>query len=116
MERLSLITYKNCQIVFFNGQGATEEEICSWIDKLTEFAIKNKTNRILLDVTGTFLTPKVKEAATNSAKKAEAHFGKMFSSIVGLSTVQRLIANAIFRGQYFAANIEDAKNWLASKA
>ena len=116
MERTSIITHQGCRIVFFDGKNLKEDEICEGIEKFTDISVENKINLSILDVTGTHTTPKVRETASNAVKRASSQLGKLYSALIGLSAVQRIIANAINRDQYFASNIEDAKNWLVSKA
>jgi hypothetical protein len=116
MERINIITHKNCKIVVLDGKNLSEDELCNLIYQFNDVAVQNRINYFMLDVTGTHTTPKVRNIATECNKKATEQLGKIYTSLVGLSTLQRIIANAISRGQYFAANIEDAKNWLASKA
>jgi hypothetical protein len=64
----------------------------------------------MLDITGTYSTPKVKETASNARQKANKQLGKVYSALIGISTIQRIIANAINKEQYFASNIDDAKD------
>jgi hypothetical protein len=115
METISIITHQSNRIVFFDGKNLKEDEICKGIEKLTESAIQNKINLIMLDISGTHTTPKVRETAALANKRANATLGKTYNALIGLSQLQRIIANAINREQYFASNIEDAKNWLISK-
>jgi hypothetical protein len=116
MELVSIITHENKKIVFLNAKDIKDEnELCINISKMADIAIKNNINRLLFDVTGTFLTPKIKETAAKGAELDKKALGQVYSALVGLSPMQRIIANVISRGQYFATNIEDAKKWLVSK-
>jgi hypothetical protein len=116
MENISIIAHLGKRIAFFDAKNLKENEICEGIEKLTDIAITNKINLLMLDISGTHTTPKVRETASNANKRANAELGKIYNALIGLSQLQRIIASAINREQYFASNIEDAKNWLISKS
>jgi hypothetical protein len=115
MEQISIITHNNCKILFLNAKNLNEDQICDLMYKFNDLAIQNKINHLLMDLTGTHTTPKVRDIAAECSKKATTQLGKIYPALVGLSTIQRVIANVINRDQYFASDIEDAKKWLASK-
>jgi hypothetical protein len=115
MERIKILTHNKSNIAFLDAKNLSEDENCEWIDKLNNFAITNKIRLLLLDVTGTHITVKVKEAASASAKKTNAILGKTYIALIGLTPMQRMLANVINQGQYFASDMEDGKRWLASR-
>jgi hypothetical protein len=116
MELVSIITYNGKRIVFMNAKDVKDEiELCANISKMADVAIKNNINLFLFEVTGTRTTPKVKDTIEKAAELNKKMLGKVHSALVGLSSIQRIIANVISRDQYFANDIEDAKKWLVSK-
>jgi hypothetical protein len=117
MERVSIITHESIKLVFLNAKDLKDEnELCRNIDRLADTAIKNRIKFFLIDVTGTHTTPKVQDTAKKAIERSKSQLGQVYSSLVGLSALQRIIANAINREQYFASSIDDAKKWLLSKA
>jgi hypothetical protein len=116
MERISIITHKDLRIVVLDGKNLQEDELCKSIEEHCDIAIKNKIIYWITDVTNTHSTPKVRDTAEKSMKKAFDQLGTFYSVIIGLSSIQRLIAKAVNRNQHFTANMEDAKEWLTTKA
>jgi hypothetical protein len=116
MDRIKIINEQNCRMVYFDGKNLEEKEIMENTEKFTTLGIQNNINLFLLDVVGTRTTPKVRESSANSVKRTTAHFGKAYYALVGLSAVQRIIANVLTKDQFFAENVEDAKKWLVSRS
>jgi len=116
MERISIIMYEGVKLIFLNAKDIKDEnELCMNIEKLADTAIINNIKLFLMDVTGTHTTPRVRDTANKALEKSKNQLGQIYSSLIGLSAVQRIIANTISRDQHFAANIDDAKKWLLSK-
>lgn len=108
--------HEGVKLIFLDAKDIKDEnELCMNIEKLADTAIKNNINLFLMDVTGTHTTPRVKEAANKAIEKSKNQLGQIHSSLIGLSALQRIIANSLNRDQYFAASIDDAKKWLLSK-
>jgi hypothetical protein len=116
MERINIITHKGVRILALDGKNLKEDELCESIEKHSETAIANKINLMLLDVTNTRSTTKVKDVSFKSRKKMDDALGQCYSAIIGLSSLQRLVANTVNRDQYFATDMEDGKNWLVKKS
>ena len=116
MERLKIIVHNGSQIAYLNANALVDiDEFCLLIEQLTKLAIQQKTNLILINITDSFMAPMVREKTKEEVKKAKQHFGQVHAAIVGLSGVQRLIANLLNKEEYFAKDFDDAKNWLVQK-
>lgn len=112
----SVIYHKGQKIVFTDLSGLNEQEILKGLEESKDLVLKENVKLLIVDVTNTTTTKTIKEKASGIISDVEQNVGKFHSSLIGLRLAQQVIANLINRDQYFASNIEDAKEWLAKKA
>lgn len=113
---MSVITHKGKRIIYGNLTGLSEAEILKFLDESKEILIKEKTNLLILDITDTTTTKAIKQKSQQVIVEVEKEVGKIYSSLIGLRLSQQIIANIIKSDQYFASNLENAKEWLIKKA
>jgi len=114
------IEHKGKKILFSNyaNIGSREDEYLKAIEE-TKQELLNCTSKVILtltDVTGSWSTP----ATMAKAKELTAVIGakgvRGASATVGMSGAKKLMAQMLRPDMYFAASIEDAKEWLVKHA
>ena len=115
-DRFQILTHKGHKILFGDFTGLKPAEIVAQITASTQPMIDQKINFLCNDVANTTSDDSIKKAAAESLAKVTAANGKVFSSIVGIRGIQKIIASAIVRDTYFASNREEAFDWLVSQA
>lgn len=117
MERISIVKHKEASMVFLDASRIVDiDEFCQYLKDLTDLAIEQNINLIMIDVENAFMAPKVRQTTKQEAQRAQAHFGQVHTAISGVKGLQRVLINLINRKEYFAKDLEDAKSWLISKA
>ena len=111
-----IIEYENHKILFLDMAGKDEEEILWSHPSLKEGMVKNKIVLLLLDTTNTRTTEKIKESSVETIKYVEQHNGPTLTALIGLRGIQKMIANAITKGIYFAKDREDGCRWLVANS
>jgi hypothetical protein len=111
-ERISKVVRDGKVIVILDLSGLKEEEILPLFPAFQEFVVKERCTRLLIDISDTYTTEKVKAASMASDAYVKEKLGKTSKALVGVKGVQRIIANAIDRNQYFASDREDALRHL----
>jgi hypothetical protein len=114
-EKLTIIEHKGQRLLYANFAGLGEDEILALFDQMKVLCIQHKIHLQIVNVLNTDTTPKIKEAAITIRQEIAAAIGTIYSSLVGLRLSQQIVANVISRDQYFASNLEDAKDWLVNK-
>jgi hypothetical protein len=114
-ERIQVLTHLGEKLLHANLSGLSEDEIIVIHEKIKAIAIRDKIYLHILDVSNTNTTQRVKEVAATTMKEIISKIGPIYSSLIGLRLAQQIIANMINRDQYFASNLEDAKDWLVKK-
>ncbi len=112
-ERITKIVHKGKDIIILDFSGLKEAEMLALFDPLHELAVKERCTRFLIDISDTFTTEKIKAASIASEAYLRERVGQPRNALVGVRGVQRMLANAIERGQYFASSREDALDHLA---
>jgi len=115
-SRAQVITHKGHKILFVDCAGLKPAEIVAEINGSTQPMIDQKINLLCNDVANTTTDDSIKKAAAESMAKVTAANGRVFSSIVGIRGIQKIIASAIARDTYFASSKEEAFDWLVSQA
>jgi hypothetical protein len=111
------MTHKGKKILFLNAKGLREAEYMVAQEELKQALLKErKSALVLVDATGTEMTTKTtnkaKEVAT--ATKAEG-IPDGPSVVVGLTGLQRAVAQLFGRGIHFSNTVEEAKEWLVKE-
>ena len=114
------IVYQGKQILCVNGQNLSEGEFTQALDEFrAEYMRKPEGTRVLIDLSGTRMTETI-TAKTRQVDRELAAFSRARGlpdqpvALVGLSLLQRTVAQLIGRGIYYAENTEKAKEWLAT--
>ena len=110
-------TYKNKKILFLNANGLREAEYMVAQEELKQELLKARISAlVLVDATGTEMTTKTTNKAKEvaAATKAEGIVDGP-SVVVGLSGLQRAVAQLFGRGIHFSSTVEEAKEWLVKE-
>jgi hypothetical protein len=114
-EKLTIIEHKGQKLLYANFAGLGENEILALFDQMKVLCIQHNIHLQIVNVSNTNTTPKIKETAITTRQEIANAIGTIYSSLVGLHLAQQIVANVISRDQYFASNLEDAKDWLVKK-
>ncbi len=111
------ITYKGKRILFLNAKGLREAEYMVAMEEMRQELLKERDGvLVLVDATGTEMTTqttnKAKEIATATKDKG---IPDKPSVVVGLTGLQRAVAQLFGRGIHFSGTIEEAKDWLVKE-
>ncbi len=111
------ITYKGKRMLFVNAAGLPEAECLVAFEELKQALIKEgKGVLVLVDMSKTTMTQKI----TNKAKEATAATMAMGikdkpNAVVGLTGLQKAVAQLFGRGLHFSNSIEEAREWLVQE-
>jgi hypothetical protein len=111
------ITHKGKRILFVNGAGLSEAECLIAFEEMKQALLKEGTGvLVLVDVSHLGMTRalvnKAKEAT--EATKAVGIKDKP-NAVVGLTGVQKAVAQLFGREIHFADSVEEAKEWLVKE-
>jgi len=111
-------THKGKRILFLNAKGLREAEYMAAMEEMRQELLKERDGvLVLVDATGTEMTTKTTNKAKEiaAATKAKGIPDKP-SVVVGLTGLQRAVAQLFGRGIHFSSTIEEAKDWLVKEA
>lgn len=115
-DRIQVIQYKGQKILFNNSSNLKGPEAAALVPEITGIMIAQRINLIFHDVTGSTTDETVKKASVESVEQVTAALGKsIHSAFIGIRGIQKIIANAACRGQYFASTKEEALDWLVKQ-
>jgi len=114
-ERIRIINHKGIKVLFVDNSGLTTSEIVSSFPRRTKLAIENKIVRTFIDLTNTTTDDRIKQAAHDSQAEILEALGQNWIASTGIRGIQKILANAAVKGQYFAANQEEALDWLVQQ-
>ena len=109
--------HKGKKILFLNANGLREAEYMAAQDELKQELLKERNGAlVLVDATKTEMTT----LTTNKAKEVAASTKAQGipdgpSVVVGLTGLQKAVAQLFGRGIHFASTIEEAKEWLVKE-
>jgi hypothetical protein len=112
------ITHKNKKILFLNANGLREAEYMVAQEELKQELLKARISAlVLVDATGTEMTTKTTNKAKEvaAATKAEGIVDGP-SVVVGLTGLQKAVAQLFGRGIHFSNTLEEAREWLVKEA
>jgi len=115
-DRVQIVTHRGHKIVWVDNSGLKPAEIIALHPLVTRTMIEQKVNLICNDITNTTSDEGVKKSAQESNTQTTAVLGKTHSAIVGIRGIQKIIANAMVKDQYFASDKADALDWLVKQA
>jgi hypothetical protein len=123
-ECIQWITHQGKKILVVNYAGITDEE--EYMKAIDEFEAetlrqpKGHQMRVIVDVTGSVLTPRITERNKEIEKKArESGIPDSPTAMVGLSGFKMAVVQALafFRPDlYIAESVEAAKDWLVKQS
>ncbi len=73
------------------------------------------TALLLTNMTNTHITPTTRDMGKEMSAKIRAAVISTVPAIVGITGVQKIVAQAIKRDAYFAKSVENTKEYLASQ-
>ena len=111
------VTHKGKRILFVNCARLGEAEILASFEEMKQELLRERTGpMVLIDISDidmtTALIGKAKEL-TAATKDAGIKDGP--NAIVGLTGLQKAVAQLFGRGIHFADSIEEAKEWLVKE-
>ena len=115
---VQFITYKGKLILHTNAASLEEAEFVVALEEMKQALLKEGQGTLALtDVTGIKLT----KAFVNKAKEVTAALEKTLgwgrpSAIVGITGLQKSVAQLFSKGVYYANSIEEAKEWLVKES
>ncbi|MDF1561599.1 MAG: hypothetical protein P1V51_01075 [Deltaproteobacteria bacterium] len=109
-ERVSTLVHEGKSILFIDLSGLRGEAMMPVLEeaKRRMQALGDEPLRVLTDVRDAYFTKETKDFSRSLVRSDRN--GR--SALVGITGVQRIIASAIFRDNYYAKDLEDAKRWL----
>jgi len=113
-EHIQWVTHKGKRILFVNCARLGEAEILASFEEMKQYLLKERTGpMVLIDISDinmtTALIGKAKEL-TAATKDAGIKDGP--NAIVGLTGLQKAVAQLFGRGVHFADSVGEAKEWL----
>lgn len=111
------VTHKGKRILFINAARKSEAECLAAFDEMEVELLKDMSGvLVLIDVTGLKLTNKVIDRAKAvTARTKEVGYHDKASAVVGLSGLQKSVAQLFARGTHWASSMEEAKEWLVKE-
>ena len=116
-KHVDWITHKGKRILFVNVAGLNEAEYIAGLEEMKQELLRDRTAPlVLIDLSNTAWTSatvnKAKEVA-GAIKKAGVGYGP--NAIVGLTKLQKSVADLSVRMVFYAGSIEEAKDWLVQR-
>ncbi len=116
-EHIQWVTHKGKRILFVNCARLGEAEILASFEEMKQELLKERTGpMVLIDISDidmtTALIGKAKEL-TAATKDAGIKDGP--NAIVGLTGLQKAVAQLFGRGVHFADSVGEAKEWLVKE-
>jgi hypothetical protein len=108
------ITHKGKRILLVNGPGLSESQYIEAMEEMKQEILKEKDGvMVLVNVTGIEMTKAVvsKSKEVDKATK-EAGIPLRGNAVVGLTGLQKAVAQLFGRGVHFVDTVEQAKEWL----
>ena len=110
-------THKQKRMLFVNGPGLSEAQYIQAMEEMKREILKEKDGvLVLVDVTGIEMS----KAVINKSKEVvnatkEAGIPDRPNVVVGLTGLQRAVAQLFGRGVHFVDTVDQGKEWLAKE-
>ena len=110
-------THKQKRMLFVNGPGLSEAQYIEAMEEMKREILKEKDGVLVLaDVTGIEMS----KAVINKSKEVvnatkEAGIPDRPNVVVGLTGLQRAVAQLFGRGVHFVDTVDQGKEWLAKE-
>ena len=111
------LTHKGKRILFVNGPGLSEAQYIEAMEEMKKEILKEKDGAlVLVNVSGIEMT----KAVINKSKEVvnatkEAGIPDRPNVVVGLTGIQKAVAQLFGRGVHFVDTVDQAKEWLAKE-
>ena len=111
------VTYQGKRILFVNCARLGEAEIIAAFDEMKEELLKDRTGpMVLIDISGIDMTTAIiSKAKELTAVTKDAGMKDGPNAIVGLTGLQKAVAQLFGRGVHFTDSVEEAKEWLVKE-
>jgi len=116
-ERVRWITHEGKRILYNDYQGLSGDEFVEVI-RQSEQAVLNSGQTLVYvinNVADSYMNAESTAAAKAWVKNCKEKGIQMVLSLVGVTGIRRVIAQAIKRDMHFAKSLEDAKDWIAKQ-
>ena len=117
-ERMKWIDYKGQKILIEDYSNMAGEEFVAEIGE-AEKELLGCGQKLILTITNfsnATMSNDTKERANVMIQNAKAKGITLFVAAVGVTGIQRIIANAVVKDMHFAKSYDDAKDWLVQQA
>jgi len=116
-DRIKFLLHQGKKVVFVDSSDLGPKEIVELLPKVTKIMIANQCHLLLQDVSNTRVDESVKTAALESVTTIARTTGREpCSAFIGMKGIQKIIANATVKGQFFAGTKQEAMDWLLKQA
>ncbi|MBI9046775.1 MAG: hypothetical protein JEZ06_19960 [Anaerolineaceae bacterium] len=112
------IQHKGKDVLFAKLSGLGEEEYFKAVDELESVFLGKPDNSkilMLLDVTGSRMTAATRDRGKEMGNKSQAKGIITITTIVGISGIQKIIAQAISKDVHYSKTVDEAKDWLVQQ-
>jgi hypothetical protein len=116
-KTINWIDHKGKKILFCDFAGFSEDEYISGVDAMEKELLaqgKGSYTLLLIDVEGSHMTQKTSDRGKKTIEVLTPENITTKTSMIGISGVKRIIAQAISRDVHFDKDKESAKDWLVS--
>ena len=117
-DRIKWVDYKGQKILIEDYSSLKSEEFVAEIANAEEEII-NSTEKLVLTLvnfSNARMSNEDKDRADQMIKGAQAKGITLFVAAIGVSGIQRIIANAVVKDMHFAKSSDEAKEWLVQQA
>ena len=117
-DRVRWFEHQGLKVLLEDFSNLPEDEFVKAIQEAERLMLESgdKVIYAICKMHGVRMTDAVKKAAQALMDNTKPKGIYIHSTMIGMSTVQRILANAIKRDMYFAKTDEDAKAWLLKQA
>ncbi len=117
-DRIRWIEHQGLKILVEEFTNLPEAEFVKAIQEAEKAMLESgdKNIFVLAKMEGVRMTDITKEAGQSLVDNTKAQGITVHSAMLGLSSLQRIIANAVKRDMYFGKTDDDAKDWLLKQA
>jgi len=111
-----IITHRGHKILAVDTSGLPSEEIATLHPILARTAIDHKINLVCNFINDSGLDFARRRSTRDAVARARTEVGRLHSAFIGLCGIRKLLANAIQKEHFYAADREEALDWLVKQA
>jgi hypothetical protein len=112
------ITHKGKRILFIGAPGLPEPEVVAALEEMTQEVIREGGSvapLVLVDISRIEMTTRIITKAKEAAATKSQGILDGPSAVVGLSKLQKSVAQLFGRGVHFVDTVEQGKEWLVKE-